>query len=60
MTEFSQDLIQKALDFWRPRYKKMDIDITEKNAEEILYNTTEIFKILARWDKEYSEKTHRR
>ena len=50
MPEYSQDLIHKTLDFWKPRYKKIGVEITEKDAIEILDNVTEVFRVLMKWN----------
>lgn len=45
---YSKELIQKTINTWQPYSKET---LTEEDAREILYNTTEFFKILAEWDK---------
>lgn len=49
--KYSKKLVQKTLDLFQPKYKRIGIKLTEDDAVEIIDNCVELLKFLMGWNK---------
>lgn len=49
--KYTKELTEKTMTTFAPQYEKEGKTITEADAEEILYNLTEYFKLLIEADR---------